>query len=265
MNNHIIIYFRVVLAASVIASCAIGSQTEPVILFDGTKSYSSRSLVNVGPTGPQTIASGDTWTQSLNYSITVPKFAPGVNPTYLFNAQPVYGGHYLKWHNNTDSWLTIRAVGMQFQDNPTPRRFWSQSGDNTNIQRTANFVILFKTNETSNYTFDSTSRLQVNIRQSVDDGDRTTRWVVVADNKTYVSEKTIPLVGSGSNFYSLRNPHAINWSEWPPGADIMFGELSFTVAGNLLVNITHVGLAENAFLDSGVPIRNVAIESFEAF
>jgi hypothetical protein len=259
--------FKILAKATSVAVCltsfSLLGQATTVILWDGSSSYSSANLVNVGSTGTQSIAAGEDFSQSLAYSTSVAKFDPGVTPTYLSTAQSVYGGHYLHWNNNTASSVDISTVALQYQ-NTSPRTFFSTSGSNSTIQRTSNFALMFGLNTPGNYTFDATSVLSATIRQTVNAGTREGKWIVVANGTTYLSQTSITLTGTGDNSLTLTNPHTANWAEWNPGADMSFGSLTYNIAGSSFSNITLAGFAENSFLDSGNGTRNVAVKGFSA-
>jgi len=230
------------------AACALAGQADVVIKFDGATADAATAQANVGATGTQTLAPGETFTQSLAYSTTVPKFSPGTPANYL-SGQPIYAGHYMMWTNTSASTVTNSGVtALAYRGGTEPEDIQISAGTtSTVIGRQLNFAILFELNTSGNYGFDAASTLTINMKAFAA-GERDTRWVVVAGNgSTYVSAATVGSLATSLTDYTLSDPDEINWAVWTPGADMSFGTLTYNVAGSTLTNITHAGIAENGY------------------
>jgi len=257
---------------AVCAAFALAGQAAVVIKFDGaTANALTGSQQNLGVFNAQTNAPGTTFTSSLAYSTTVAKFEPGV-PSAKYTGQKIYGGHYLMWSNSTANTVISRGgAPLAYRDGAqgisTVENLAFVTGGDTALKRMQNFAILFEINMPGSYGFDATSTLSVNFSYwALPTATYTNRWVVVADGVTYVSEPQIGLGKRGVSegvVITIDNPDAINWAVWNPGADMSFGSLAFNVVGSMITNITHAGIAENQFLDSGETTRNVYVYGFE--
>ena len=236
------------------------------IVFDGATANYVDAQANVGTTGAQTLQPGEAFTQSLPYSTTVPKWEAGTPVNYL-RGPPIYAGHYLMWRNNTASTQTVNSIVATAYRNEINgcESLLFLNGANTNIQRQANFAVLFERQTSGTYGFGSASQLTARLSAWQNRGEVTNRWVVVAGGITYVSESAVGALTNSTaagTEYTISNPDEINWAVWNPGANLSFGDLVFDVPGYTIANITHAGYAENAYLASGTLSRNVYVWGF---
>jgi len=254
---------------AVCAACALAGYAEVVIQFDGYTADAATAQSNAGTTGDQTILPGQTFTQSLAYSTTVPKFSPGIPINYL-SGQPIFAGHYLMWSNASAETVSIPSTtAIAYRGGNHPEDLQIVCGIGTNhavVARAMNFAVLFGLTPAaagSNYVFDANSVLQITARAFQAVGTADNRWVVVAGGVTYVSSSTVGILTTGHENYRLSNPDLIRWAVWNPGEDMAFGSLTFNVSGSLIRNITHAGMAENAWMSPGTADRRVYIAGFE--
>lgn len=248
---------------AVCAAFALAGQAAVVIRWEGTNANSVTAAAWPFDSGTKTLSPGGAYTGGLAYSLTTPMWQAGTPANYA-SGQNIYGGVYVMWTNNTAGSVTGTTARLQYIDGTAPQEEIRMSaGGHTSLLRTGNTVVLFGLNTPGSYGFDASSELTARMRSHLTGGTVESRWVVVADGNTYVSQAALGSF-SGVTTNTLSNPDEINWAVWTPGAAMSFAGLTYNVRGSSLFGITHAGYAENAFMASGESIRTTHLQAFEA-
>jgi len=251
------------------AFCIIGvllglagiGQAAVVVDFNGATANAATANTNILVTGNTTILAGSSQTYTRSYSTSTALLNNNAGATYT--GQSVYGGFSAAYTNTGASSYKQNFGIVQYVDGTPEQLQVNITVSNTSMSRAAGWALMFgTTTNTGSYAFDASSRLTAKQYKNFG-GAAEARWLVVANGTTWLSESTIALASTATSNI-LDNPAAIHWAAWTPGADMIFGALSYDTLGSLLTNITLAGVAVNHSADAADAGGRYYLQAFTA-